>query len=163
MSTATRFANDSAHYLVAVHLPRLERAVARIAPEDLFWRPRPGALSIGNILLHLEGNVRQWILSGIGGAEDHRDRDSEFAADSGPEEAGDASGRILLERLAETVTRAGDVVRSLDEAALLSRAEFQGEEQDLLRAVYHVVEHFAYHTGQAVWIAKSRLENHSPT
>ena len=152
MSTATRFAEESAHYLVDVHLARLGRALERLPDEDLFWRPNPGSLSFGTILLHLDGNVRQWILSGIGGQEDLRERDAEFAAEKGPS----GGGRELFERLTNTVVEAAEMIRTLSADALLGRAVFQGVEQERLGAVYHVVEHFAYHTGQAVWIAKAR-------
>ena len=77
---ASRFAAEAAQYLDAVYLPRLERALGVLPADDLWWQPHDGAISVGNILLHLEGNVRQWLLSGLGGAVDARDRSSEFAA-----------------------------------------------------------------------------------
>jgi uncharacterized damage-inducible protein DinB len=147
---ATGFLRESARFLVDVHLPRLQRAAARLPEDDLWWRPHAEALSVGTILLHLEGNVRQWILSGLGDVPDQRDRDAEFAAVDGPR------AEELLARLEETVRAAAEVLGGLDADRLAGRGTFQGREQDVLYAVYHVVEHFAYHTGQATWIAKAR-------
>jgi len=147
---ATTFAHESARYLRDVYLPRLERALDSLPPEDLWWRPHEGVISFGTILLHLEGNVRQWLLSGLGGAPDDRDRASEFAATSGP------AGPVLLERLRVTVLAACDVVRGCQEGALSATYLIQGSRPTGLQAIYHVVEHFSWHVGQAVWIAKAR-------
>jgi len=150
---AARFLQESSRLLRDVHVPRLRRALELLPPADLFWRPAQGAIACGTILLHLEGNVRAWILSAIGGVPFERDRDAEFRATEAPE---GADGRELLGRLAETVDRAAEILGGLDAERLLTRAEFQTGEQDHVQAIYHVVEHFAYHTGQAMWIAKLR-------
>ena len=105
------------------------------------------------MLLHLEGNVRQWILGGVAGDAAPRDRDAEFAATGGP------AGDDLLRRLEETVVRAAGVVAALDAPALDRRLVIQGFEVTARDAVYHVVEHFSWHTGQATWIAKARAGN----
>jgi len=144
------FARESARYLSEVYVPRLREALATLPAGDLWWRPHDGCIAFGTVLLHLEGNVRQWILAGLGGDDDRRDRASEFAATDGP------SGDALMERLAGTVERAADLVRGMDGAALDRRLVIQGFETTARDAIYHVVEHFSWHTGQAVWIAKAR-------
>jgi len=149
-SSSTTFVRESARYLREVYVPRLERALATLPRADLWWRPHDDALSFGTILLHLEGNVRQWIVSGLGKQPDDRDRAAEFAAQDGP------PAEELLKRLAATVGAACEVIESLDEAALAATHRIQGNETDALTAVYHVVEHFSWHTGQATWIAKAR-------
>ena len=149
--TARLVAEEMAKFLEQTHLPRIERALGVLPEGDLWFRPHAGVISFGNILLHLEGNVRQWICSGIGGLDDDRDRASEFAAEEGA-----GSGAELFERLAVTVRRAAAIVRAMDEAALERRYPIQGDEVSGVYAVSHVVEHFAWHTGQAVWIAKAR-------
>ena len=142
------FREESISYLRDTYLPRLGAAVEALAPEDTWWRPHEGVLSMGNILVHLEGNVRQWILSGLGGAKDRRERAAEFAARDG------ATAAELLAPLGATVRAACDVIAAIDE---LDRAcAIQGFPTTPFRAVYHVVEHFSWHTGQAVWIAKAR-------
>lgn len=147
---AERFLTESSRYLRDVYVPRLERALELLPAGDLWWRPAEGRLSLGTILLHLNGNVSQWILQGIGGQSFHRDRDAEFSAQDGP------GGEELLARLRTTVGQAVALIDGLDEARLAAGCTIQGNETDVQSAIYHVVEHFGYHTGQAVWIAKAR-------
>jgi len=149
-SIAAGFVGDSVELLRDTYLPRMQRAVEALPHDDLWWRPHPDALAFGTILLHLEGNVRQWICSGLGGAPDQRNRASEFAAQSGPAVA------VLLARLRATVEEACAVIARMDAAALERDYAIQGNRVSGRWAVYHVVEHFAWHTGQAVWIAKAR-------
>ena len=144
------FAAESARYLREVYPPRLERALATLPPGDLWWSPHPECLSVGTILRHLEGNVRQWILSGLAGAPDSRDRAAEFASPEHPDAA------PLLGRLRATLETAAAHVASMDAAALARAHTIQGFATTGQDAVYHVVEHVSWHTGQAVWIAKAR-------
>lgn len=156
-STAARFLAESTRNLRDVHLPRLARALKLLPEQDLWWRPNDGSLSFGNVLLHLAGNLREWIVGGVGGREFRRDRDAELNATDGP------PGAELLERLTAAVDETVEVVAGLDEERLLATYAIRGEEQDGLSAIYHVVEHFAYHTGQAMWIAKARAGLQSRT
>jgi len=142
------FVEESARYLRDVYLPRMRRAVETLPESDLWWRPHEGITSVGNLLLHLEGNVRQWIVCGLGGAPDARDRGAEFAAREGAPKAD------LLRELERTVGEACAVIEA--EADLDRAFDCQGIETTVLGAVYHVVEHFGWHTGQVVWIAKLR-------
>ncbi len=144
------FLAESARYLRDVHAPRLERAARALGERELWWRPHAGAIAVGTILLHLDGNLRQWILSGLGGRPDERDRAAEFAAEGG------AGVEELLGRLRQTVAAAARVIEALPVEHLTRPCRIQGVLTDPLRAVLHVVEHFSWHTGQAVWIAKAR-------
>ena len=149
-ATPRVFLDESAHYLRAVYGPRLVRAFEILPRADLWWRPHPDAIAFGTILLHLEGNIRQWILSGLGGLHDARDRASEFAATGG------ADGQTLLDRLLATMTAAADVIAKTDLGDLGEKRVVQRMETTTLGAILHVVEHCSWHTGQAVWIAKAR-------
>src|SRR5438045_3716806 len=60
-------------------LRKIEHCVRQLSDDDVWWRPREEMNSIGNVLLHLSGNLRQWIVAGVGGAADVRDRPGEFA------------------------------------------------------------------------------------
>ena len=131
-------------------LPRLRKALDQLPDGDAWWRPNEYSNSVANLLLHLAGNVRQWILSGIGDLPDARDRAAEFRATDG------ADPETLLARLAETVEEACRLIEALDETQLVATYSIQGDDVTGLYAIYHVVEHFAWHCGQAVWITKAR-------
>jgi uncharacterized damage-inducible protein DinB len=144
------FLAQSREYLTAHYLPKIEAALEGLDEGDLWWRPNPASNAIGNLILHLAGNVRQWIVSGVGGAPDRRERDAEFAA------RGELSGPVLLTRLTEAVRDADAVLARTDPASLSERRPIQGRDVTVLEAVYHVVEHFAMHAGQILYIAKLR-------
>lgn len=144
------FLEASRTYLRDTYLPRLERALEALPPEDLWWRPHAEMPSVGHLLLHLAGNVRQWIVSGLGGAEDRRTRALEFAPETQP------SREELLANLRATVEEACAVLAELSPERLTERRVFQSYDFTLLEAIYHVVEHFSWHTGQITTIAKQR-------
>jgi uncharacterized damage-inducible protein DinB len=98
--------------------------------------------------LHLSGNVRQWIVSGVGGAPDTRERDGEFSA------RGDISIPELKERLRGIVTEAAAVIAAVTPERLAERVVIQKYEVSVLEAIYHVVEHFSLHTGQIIFATK---------
>ncbi len=144
------FLDRSRAYLRDGYLPRIRLAVARLSPEDLWWRPNEASNSVGNLLLHLAGNLRQWIVAGVGGAPDVRVRNEEFAAAGGPGAA------ELLDRLGAAVMEADATLARLDPGALDRALEIQGHRVTAFEAVYHAVEHFAMHTGQITYVAKLR-------
>jgi uncharacterized damage-inducible protein DinB len=92
--------------------------------------------------------VRQWIVSGVGGAPDIRERDGEFAARAG------SSIPDLKERLRGTVTEAAAVIVAVTPERLAERVTIQKYEVSVLEAIYHVVEHFSLHTGQIIFATK---------
>ena len=149
-SVGRSFRSESIHHLRDEYLPRLDTALRALPDEDLWWAPHAGCASAGNLLLHLEGNVRQWLLSGLGGAEDRRDRPAEFAAREG------ATKQELLDAIQATVREACAVIETIDKTRLLERTSIQGFTTTGLAAIYHVVEHFAWHVAQIVWISKLR-------
>ena len=139
------------HSLSEHHLPRILECLRMLSEEDIWWRPHSTSNSAGNLALHLSGNVRQWIISGLGGEPDRRERDKEFA------ERGPLPRRALLTRLRGTVVEAGNVLEKLGADELIRVYSIQGFRVTGLEAVAHVVEHFAYHTGQIIYITKLRL------
>ena len=142
------FLAQSRRLLTGSYLPRIEKAVEGLSDEQLWWRANAESNSIGNLILHLAGNVRQWIVSGIGGAVDARDRQGEFDARE-PMPAGE-----LLARLTSTVEEADRVLAALAPGTLLERRRIQTYDVTVLQAVYTVVEHFSMHTGQTILLAK---------
>lgn len=127
---------------------RIEVCVAKLTPEQVWARGGEQQNAIGNLLLHLAGNVRQWILSGVGGAPDVRTRDAEFAA-----REGEAPSEIVA-RLRETVTKAIEVIRGLPAERLLDRITVQGYDVTKMEAIFHVVEHFSGHAFQIIFATK---------
>ncbi len=144
------FLARSRYYLSEEYLPKIVRSLEHLTDEDIWWRPNEASNSIGNLLLHLAGNVRQWIVSGLGGETDRRIREAEF------DQRTPIAAAELVEALAATVREADKVLAGLDPSRLLQPCRIQGFDVTVLGAVYHVVEHFGMHTGQITLIAKQR-------
>jgi uncharacterized damage-inducible protein DinB len=150
MQLADSFLERSRHFLTHEYRTKLRLAVESLPPDALWWRANDQSNSVGNLLLHLAGNVRQWIVSGVGGAADNRYRAAEFEARTG----GDAT--TLLAALDAALDDADAVLARLTATDLMSARTIQGREVTVLEAVYHVVEHFSGHVGQIVLIAKMK-------
>jgi uncharacterized damage-inducible protein DinB len=148
MDPGPAFLAQSREYLTRHYLPKISTAIEALSADDLWWRPNEASNSIGNLMLHLAGNLRQWVVSGIGGAPDRRARSEEF----GRREP--LSRDELLAVLTEAVLEADAVIARVDPASLGERRTVQGREVTLLQAIYHVVEHLSMHAGQIVYIAK---------
>lgn len=127
---------------------RVASCLEQLGTDQIWHRDHAIENSIGNLVLHLQGNVKQWILSGVGGAEDRRERNSEFASrDPLP-------AKELARRLAETIDEADAVLAELPLERLLDKRRIQVYEVTVLHAVLHVVTHFAGHVGQIIWATK---------
>lgn len=136
--------------LLDVSLPQIRTCLAQLSDEELWLRPNEQSNSMGNLVLHLCGNVRQYVIAGLGGAADVRERAKEFA------ERGPVPRAALLERLEQTLAEAGKVLDRLDPAGILEKQTVQGFEYDGVGILIHVVEHFSYHTGQIAYFVKAR-------
>jgi uncharacterized damage-inducible protein DinB len=126
---------------------RIETCVGKLTPEQIWTRGRENENAIGNLMLHLAGNVRQWILHGVGGQPDHRQRDTEFAAR-------ELDVDELKRRLRTTVDEAAALLRALPPARLAEPVTIQNYNVTVLTAILHVVEHFSGHTAQIIFITK---------
>lgn len=127
---------------------RIQTCLERMTDEQIWMREAETQNAAGNLVLHLCGNVRQWVISSVGGQPDKRVRDEEFAARGGVT-VGD-----LRQRLAQTVEEAASVIDSVSAQRLGEMVRVQGYEVTVLEAIYHVVEHFAMHTGQIIFMTK---------
>ena len=146
------FIAQARSYLREDYLPKIERCLVLLNDEQIWWRANSASNSIGNLLLHLSGNVRQWIVVGLGGAADMRDRDAEFAQrDAMPREE-------VLDRLRTTLAEADQTLAAFDGERLLDQFRIQNLDVSALEAIFHVVEHFSMHTGQIILIAKMFTE-----
>jgi uncharacterized damage-inducible protein DinB len=145
------FLAESRHSLASYHMPRLIRCLKMLSEREIWWRPNAASNSAGNLVLHLSGNVRQWIISGLGDAQDQRDRDREFT------ERGPIPRRVLIALIRETVDEACSVLDRLSENSLVRIHSIQGFRVSGTYAVSQVVTHFAYHTGQIIFLTKLKL------
>jgi uncharacterized damage-inducible protein DinB len=142
-----QFLNHSAAKL-RDYTERIGTCVGKLSEEQVWVRGGQNENAVGNLVLHLSGNVRQWIVSGVGGQPDTRRRDTEFDARGGlgiPE---------LMERLRATISEALTVIDAVSAERLSQPLLIQNYDVSVLEAIYHVVEHFAMHTGQIVFVTK---------
>src|SRR5215217_7036689 len=145
---ARAFVAHAANFLLRDYLPKLERCLEKLTDEQIWWRPNEESNSIGNLILHLCGNARQWIVAEIGAQPHTRNRDAEFAQrDTIPRDE-------LLTLLRSTLSEVETVLSALDPAILLDRRTIQGNDVDILEAIFHVTEHFSMHTGQIIMLTK---------
>lgn len=142
------FLEFSRNKLLVQYWPRLRTCVEGLSDEQVWWRPNEASNSVGNLLLHLQGNVAQWLVASFNRQSDQRDRPAEFSARSG------MSASLLLERLSATMDEAAGVLERLTVEELLAPYEIQGYHVRGLDAVYQVVEHFGLHYGQIAYITK---------
>ncbi len=129
--------------------PRLKTCVESLSVEQIWWRPNEASNSIGNLILHLNGNMTQWLVSSFNKDEDRRNRPEEFAAKGG------LTATELLGRLGTTIAEAEKVLNRLTVEELLAEYEIQGYHVRGLDAVYQAIEHFGLHYGQIAYITKS--------
>ena len=142
------FLERAADFLVNEYVPKIERCLQQLTDEQIWWRPNKESNSIGNLILHLCGNSRQWIIAGLGNNPDDRVRDQEFA------QRAVIARDELLSHLRNTVAEVHTVLKGLDPHVLLEHRTIQGKNVDVLEAVFHVTEHFSMHTGQIILLTK---------
>jgi len=147
-SACDLFLDFSRNKLLNQYWPRLRKAVEPLSQEQIWWRPNAASNSIGNLILHLNGNMWQWLVASFNRLKDERDRPAEFSA------TGDLSAADLLERLEQTIEEAAKVLTRLTPEELLATWQIQGYTVTGLAAVYQVIEHFGLHYGQIVYITK---------
>lgn len=144
------FIAESRRLLSAGYVPKIERSMAGLTDDDIWWRPNEASNSIGNLVLHLCGNVNQWMLGGVGNQPLERERQREF------DQRTAIPGTALLARLREVVAQADDVLARVTADELGQRRNIQDRDVTVVSAIYHVIEHFSMHTGQIIYIAKLR-------
>ena len=141
---------DVKRRIIDESMARIHRCLDELNDEEIWYRPNENTVSVGNLLLHLNGNVRQWILSGIGDQPDKRERDSEFLAEKA------MSGNdlyIMLENTMDDIVPVLDNIKSED---LIKSKNIQGFTETVISILVHVTEHFSYHVGQITYFVKTR-------
>ena len=147
-NTTTQFLEFSRHKLLEQYWPRLRACVESLTNEQVWLRPNEDSNSIGNLILHLNGNVRQWLVASFNHLQDARDRPAEF------KERSHIPTAALLEQLGATMREAAEVLARINKSDLLTTFDIQGYKVSGLAAVYQVVEHFGMHYGQILYVTK---------
>jgi uncharacterized damage-inducible protein DinB len=148
---ALAFLDKSRSLIASDYVPKIEQCLDRLSDADIWWRPNEASNSIGNLILHLCGNVTMWIIGGVGALPFERHRQLEF------DERRKISAAELRRRLRGVVQQADEVMSAVSPDELLSRRQIQGYDVSVLEAIYHVVEHFGMHTGQIIMLSKARV------
>lgn len=149
-SIATAYLAEARQTLAGA-MTKIENCLGQLRDEDLWWRQHESHNSIQNIVLHLCGNLRQWIVHGVAGEPDVRRRASEFS-DRQP-----LAKQELLDRLRDALARADRALATFPPERLLESRRIQGFETTVLAAIFDSVSHFVGHTHQVVYIARLRL------
>jgi uncharacterized damage-inducible protein DinB len=142
------FVARSRYWLTKEYPIKLRHCVNALPPSAVWARPNATSNSVGNLLVHLAGNVTEWILGGVGGQTISRNRAAEFAQTEGRD------GSRLLDDLEAVLQKADGVLADLTAEDLTRSVTIQGRGTTVLSAVYHFVEHFSMHTGQIVLLTK---------
>ncbi len=135
--------------IISESIPRIIKCLSKLSLQETWYRPNTETVSVGNLILHLCGNVRQWVFSGLGGVEDHRDRDSEF------NEMGPIAKQLLTIHLEKLEVELIDFLDKITSEDLLKKYRVQGFEETGMAILIHVTEHFSYHTGQITYFTKT--------
>lgn len=138
--------------LMGEGVPRIRKCLSELDEAEIWLRPNDHSNAVGNLVLHLCGNVRQWIVSTLGERPDYRQRQLEF------DERGPIPATELMRRLDEVMSEVEEVLERLTPNAILKKYEVQGFHETGLSILVHVVEHFSYHTGQITYFVKWRKD-----
>ena len=130
---------------------KIEHCLNQLDEQQVWWRPQDDMNSIGNLMLHLAGNLRQWIVAGVGDAPDTRERQSEF------DERGPIPKAQLWERLTDVVQQATTALRAATPEAILSVKRVQGYDVTKLQAMLHSVTHFQGHVQEIICLTRQQL------
>ncbi len=149
---ATAFYTETINECIArfeQSLQRVNKCLHEVTEEEVWYRPNENSNSVANLVLHICGNMRQYIIGGIGGSPDIRERDKEFSATGGLTKA------ELADLLHITVNEAVVVIKNTNEEHLLAIRSVQGRDINGIAIIIRVAEHFGYHTGQIVFAVKA--------
>ncbi len=142
--------DEAKRRIIGESVPRIKQCLATLSTDEIWHRPNENVVSVGNLVLHLMGNLRQWVLSGLGQQPDHRQRNREF------DHTDPLSADILTQQLDVLMTEVAAVLDQLTPADLLATYRVQGYQETGVAILMHVTEHFSYHTGQITYFVKTR-------
>lgn len=129
-------------------LARISQCLSELSLIEIWHKQNTNTNSVGNLVLHLEGNIRQYIISGVGKRKDTRERSKEFL------DGYDYTEEYLSKKLATTLIEANAIVQQLTHEDLSEEVTIQGFAHTRLSAIIHVIEHLSYHVGQITYYTK---------
>lgn len=136
----------NANYRMDESLRMIKICLDKLSENMIWQKPNETTNSIGNLILHLCGNITQYGIASLQGMEDNRNREEEFSVLSG------YSKKELFQKLVSTVEEAKNAIKKVSIEELLKKRSVQGFEFSGVGNIVHVVEHLSYHTGQiALW------------
>ena len=127
---------------------KIKSCLKELDEKDVWYSPNENLNSVANLILHLSGNIREYIISSLGGEPDIRERDLEFSARGGYTIA------ELIGKLEDTVDKAKIVIAGISLDNLLKVRIVQGFSYSGIGNIIHVTEHYSYHTGQIIFLTK---------
>lgn len=130
---------------------KIGHCLDQLTEDQLWWRPAEGLNSVGNLMLHLAGNLRQWVVAGVGGAVDNRDRPSEFSADRTLEK------EQLWTILQTAVEEAKQAILATSDADLIRQRLVQNFEVSGVEAIFDSVPHFQGHAQEIICLTRMQL------
>jgi len=135
-------------FRIQENTPKIIKCLIELREDQIWLRPNDACNSIGNIILHLCGNIRQYIISSLGDQPDIRERDKEFSVKGG------YNKEELQNKLTATVEEAIRTIKNIDENRLLKIHSVQGFNYSGIGVIIHVTEHYSYHAGQIIFWTK---------
>lgn len=135
-------------YRFSENTPRVIKCLEHLSETEIWYSPNESSNSAGTLVLHLCGNITQYIISGLGGEPDKRERDKEFT------EKGKLSKEQLKEKLRAVTEKSVELMRKLKYDKLIKFYSIQGSKISGIAALIHVTEHYSYHTGQITLLTK---------
>ncbi len=133
------------------NIPRIDKCFSELSEKEAWQKPNDASNSIGNLILHLCGNITQYIISSLGGNADHRERDLEFSTKDGLSKA------QLFEKITKVVNQSVLIMSEIPESELMRKRKVQAFDLSGIGIIIHVVEHFSYHTGQIAFLTKQLI------
>lgn len=131
----------------------IEHCVGQLTDDQIWWRPQEPLNSIGNLLLHLNGNLQQWMIAGLRGTADTRNRPSEFATRT------PTPGATLVEQLQATIHEIKQTLSAIRPEEMLTPRRIQGFDVTGWEAVFDSIPHLKGHTQEIVCLTRQQLDN----
>lgn len=149
---AREMVEELAERLLRIYPDEIRACLHELTEEKIWWRPNPSTNAVGNLVLHLCGNLRHYLGRGVAGSSYRRDRPAEFG------ERTPVTRDELLHKLDEAVADARSAFASLTDERLVANADLGAESRPIGRLLVGIVAHFDSHVGQIVYATKMMKE-----